>query len=139
MPNNIIKLVDATQLDIALTATADAIRAKTGDSSQISWDTTSGFADAIDDIECIESADGVSFGTIPLITFTITGTSSAMPNQGTYSAIEGMTLADWVNSEYNIAGYVIDGNYIRPSSSSTYCYGKTHIIIDGETLIFTKG
>lgn len=41
------KLIDSAQLDSALTATADAIRAKTGGSSKIAWDATKGFADAI--------------------------------------------------------------------------------------------
>lgn len=112
MSNNIIKLVDATQLDIALTATADAIREKTGDSSQISWDTTSGFADAIDDIECMESADGVSFGTV-LISFTIQHESGTY----TYYAVDGMTWEEWVaNNTYNTYGYVVSGSYIKASS-----------------------
>lgn len=41
------KLVDSTQLNNAMTATASAIRAKTGDSSSIPWDINNGFASAI--------------------------------------------------------------------------------------------
>ena len=44
------KLVDSTQLDSALTATADAIRTKTGDANSITWNLTTGFASAIADI-----------------------------------------------------------------------------------------
>lgn len=41
------KLIDSAQLDSALTATADAIRAKTGGSAKIAWDAAKGFADAV--------------------------------------------------------------------------------------------
>ena len=41
------KLVDSAQLDGALTATAGAIRAKTGGVSKIAWNETTGFSDAI--------------------------------------------------------------------------------------------
>ena len=39
-----------------------------------------------------------------LITFTIDGTQ--------HQAVNGMTWADWVNSEYNTGGYFIEQNYI---------------------------
>lgn len=41
------KLIDSAQLDGALSATANAIRAKRGDASPISWNATTGFASAI--------------------------------------------------------------------------------------------
>ena len=44
------KVIDSAQLDGALSATADAIRAKTGDAAQIAWDASSGFASAISGI-----------------------------------------------------------------------------------------
>ena len=44
------KLVDSTQLDGALTATANAIRAKGGTSASIAWDETNGFKSAIEDL-----------------------------------------------------------------------------------------
>ena len=44
------KVVDSAQLDTALTYTADRIRAKTGDTNQIAWDSTKGFGDAVDAI-----------------------------------------------------------------------------------------
>ena len=44
------KLVDSTQLDGALTATANAIRSKTGSSDTIAWDATNGFKNAIEAI-----------------------------------------------------------------------------------------
>lgn len=44
------KLVDSTQLDGAMTATANAIRGKTGGSSQIAWDASTGFANEVSGI-----------------------------------------------------------------------------------------
>jgi hypothetical protein len=41
------KVVDSTMLDMALSAMADAIRAKAGSASEIIWDKSSGFASAI--------------------------------------------------------------------------------------------
>ena len=44
------KLVDSTQLNAALTATANAIRAKTGSSVSIPWNLSTGFQTAVDEI-----------------------------------------------------------------------------------------
>lgn len=44
------KIVDSTQLDAAMTYTANRIRNKTGGTNQISWDSTKGFGDAVDAI-----------------------------------------------------------------------------------------
>lgn len=54
------KLVDSAKLDAAMTATADAIRAKTENTAKISWDETSGFASAI---EAVSSGVKVATGT----------------------------------------------------------------------------
>jgi len=45
------KVVDSAKLDGAISATADAIRSKTGKSDAIPWDDDTGFADAVRDIE----------------------------------------------------------------------------------------
>lgn len=45
------KVVDADQLDAGMTATADAIRAKTGSADAVPWDSERGFADAVEGIE----------------------------------------------------------------------------------------
>ena len=44
------KVVDSTQLDAAMTYTANRIRNKTGDTDQIAWDSAKGFGDAVDAI-----------------------------------------------------------------------------------------
>lgn len=44
------KVVDSTQLDSAMTYTANRIRNKTGGTDQITWDSAKGFGDAVDAI-----------------------------------------------------------------------------------------
>ena len=44
------KIVDSTQLDAAMSYTANRIRAKTGGTNQIAWDSAKGFGDAVDAI-----------------------------------------------------------------------------------------
>lgn len=44
------KVVDSAQLDAAMSYTANRIRAKTGDTNQIAWDSTKGFGDVVDAI-----------------------------------------------------------------------------------------
>lgn len=45
------KVVDSAKLDAAVTASANAIRAKTGENAKIPWNETSGFASAISQIK----------------------------------------------------------------------------------------
>ena len=44
------KVIDSTQLDAAMTHTANCIRNKTGGTDQITWDSAKGFGDAVDAI-----------------------------------------------------------------------------------------
>lgn len=44
------KVIDSTQLDAAMTYTANRIRNKTGGTDQIAWDSAKGFGDAVDAI-----------------------------------------------------------------------------------------
>lgn len=53
------KVVDSAQLDGALTATADAIRGKTGGTAQIAWDASNGFAAAIAAIAAGGNSSGI--------------------------------------------------------------------------------
>lgn len=70
------KVVDSTQLDAAMTYTANRIRNKTGGTDQIAWDSAKGFGDAVDAIssgggnpfEVFESLQ--SFGLSPNSTIT---------------------------------------------------------------------
>ena len=70
------KVVDSAALDTAMSYTANRIRAKTGDTNQIAWDSAKGFGDAVDAIssgggnpfEVFESLQ--SFGLSPNSTIT---------------------------------------------------------------------
>ena len=44
------KVIDSTQLNAAMSYTANCIRNKTGDTNQITWDSAKGFGDAVDAI-----------------------------------------------------------------------------------------
>lgn len=74
------KLVDSTQLDGALEATADAIRAKAGSSAAIAWDADEGFKEAI---EAIPTSGGSS---AQPLTITKNGTYTA-PTGTSYSPV----------------------------------------------------
>lgn len=50
-----------------------------------------------------------------LITFTISHIT-----ENTYQAEEGMTWEEWISSEYNIDGYIINYNRVYTASNSTY-------------------
>lgn len=52
------KVIDSTQLDSAMSYTADRIRAKTGGADQMAWDSTKGFGDAIDGIPVVSPPSG---------------------------------------------------------------------------------
>lgn len=52
------KVIDSTQLDSAMSYTADRIRAKTGGTDQMAWDSTKGFGDAIDGIPVVSPPSG---------------------------------------------------------------------------------
>nr|DAG08796.1 MAG TPA: hypothetical protein [Caudoviricetes sp.] len=68
------KVVDSTQLDAAMTYTAGRIRAKTGDTNQMTWDSAKGFGDAVD---------------------AITGGSS-VPQSDTREVYQGTRPAEWL-------------------------------------------
>jgi hypothetical protein len=66
-----------------------------------------------------------------IITFTIDGTE--------YTADKGMTWGEWVNSEYNTIGLIVDTEYnaIRPigSSSTAVRGGELYLSVDADTVI----
>ena len=51
------KVINSTQLDAAMSYTANRIRNKTGDTNQIAWDSAKGFGDAVDAISSGGGAD----------------------------------------------------------------------------------
>ena len=73
---------------------------------------------------------------IKLISFSVTGEYSGGP----YQAEEGMTFAQWIDSEYNIDGWYLSGTEIRPG----YNYYlndaiSTDVIINGMSVSSSKG
>lgn len=66
-----------------------------------------------------------------IITFTIDGTE--------YTADKGMTWREWVNSEYNTIGLIVDTEYnvIRPIgiSSTAVRGGELYLSVDADTVI----
>lgn len=64
------------------------------------------------------------------ITFTIEGDSTK------YTAIEGMTLSDWIASKYNTTGYAFFSQYEIgiPVTGEIKCFYGTDIITDGCTI-----
>lgn len=54
------KAIDSSKLDAALAATAASIRGKTGGTEQLSWGETTGFADAVDDIDISSHSKAVT-------------------------------------------------------------------------------
>lgn len=62
----------------------------------------------------------------PLITFTIAGT--------TYQAESGMTWGEWVDSDYNTAGWYIADERVYRSSGSGYVYYSVDNTVHGKLL-----
>ena len=93
------KIVDSAKLDAAMSASADAIRAKTGDAAKIPWDKTSGFASAIAAI-----ASGGSQ----------VATGSFLSNEYTYDKMpNGLVNPNW-------AYWTISGLGFKPSTVIIY-------------------
>ena len=68
----------------------------------------------------------VTLGAVPVETDAIEIIEFDIYDQWYYQAVEGMTWREWVDSEYNIGGLYIEGDYIRFIDS----YISIHI--DGE-------
>jgi hypothetical protein len=86
------KIIDSARLDAAMTATADAIRAKTGGGDKIDWKETNGFADALDAITAAEQATPtISVSSAGLITASATQEAGIVA-AGTKSATQQLTV-----------------------------------------------
>lgn len=92
------KIIDSAKLDGALSATANAIRAKNGDNAKIPWDATTGFANAI---AAIASGSRVAMG-------------SFLSNEYTYDKMpNGLVNPNW-------AYWTISGLGFKPSTVIIY-------------------
>lgn len=119
------KLVDANELDEAISATADAIREKTGDSAKIAWDRSRGFAGTI---TTIPTGAKVATGTFQKTTHAlktnpikITGLSFAPTTVIFYLDINNRTEDD-----SSLDDYVFYGEFTASTKMikclNAYCY-----------------
>ena len=109
------KVIDSTQLDAALTYTANRIRNKTGGADQIAWDSAKGFGDAVD---------------------AITGGSSAPESDprevygGTRPA-EWLRLPDYDKVEQNTMYLLVELKENYPNKGNFTFYGASATVDEG--------
>lgn len=92
------KVIDSARHDGALTATADAIRAKTGDAGKIAFDPDKGYAEAI---EAIAGGGGLNFEVVG---------GTTQPTNPTKNLV-------WVNTSTTITGWQFSTT--QPSTAET--------------------
>ena len=96
------KVIDSVQLETAMKATADAIRAKTRDSAKIEWKSSNGFAEAVSSISGLKT-DIVSFSQMnDKVTAYLSAADSV------YTNTNGSSVSVIANYE------TAEGNYDRP-------------------------
>jgi len=84
------KIIDSAKLDAAMTATADKIRAGTGNTAKIPWDESNGFADSVP--AAVEQATpSISVSSGGLITASATQ-GAGIVKSGTKSATKQLTV-----------------------------------------------
>ena len=108
------KIVDSAKLDAGMTATANAIRAKTGGSGAIPWDSDMGFKAAVETIQ--------TGGGIDTCTLTVSITDNEM------SAIDKLVLTKVVDgkivlSEDELTGMSGQETFTVPCDSFVFMYG----------------
>lgn len=95
------KLVDSAKLDAALTATADAIRAKTGSTEPIPWDAETGFKTTVESME-VGGGGGTEWESLmPATDITFTNGGEYISFDVVYPlTLEKQYKVKWDNSEY---------------------------------------
>lgn len=116
------KVVDSTKLDGALSATADAIRTKSGKSGAVLWDMDEGFSEAFDAIK--------TFGTLDeLLSDTATKIVSYCTKVATYKFY---SCASLTHIDLPVATEI--GTYAFGAMSATYNVLET-LILRSPTLV----
>lgn len=70
---------------------------------------------------------------VTMISFTVSGRSGYATYQG--QAEDGMTWADWVESEYNTGNFSNEYFYIRRTSSSAYYVPSAYVTINSNVVL----
>ena len=122
-------VIDKTQFEAGLTATANAIRKKTGDSALIEWTTDKGFADAVDAIKNsdISTLQGIIFydcygEAIDTYSVDQIDTLTALPD---LPEVDGLICEGWNYSLNEIKAHGRD-----------LCVGANYTTNDGKTRIY---
>ena len=109
------KIVDAERLNGAMTASADAIRAKTGGTAEIPWDMDTGFAGAIGTIPT-GGADPV----IQPLSVTANGTYTAPEGVDGYSPVTVNVPADGSSEGGGGSGGITPSGTLEITENGTY-------------------
>ena len=120
------KVIDSTQLDAAMSYTANRIRNKTGDTNQIAWDSAKGFGDAVDAIsgggssevdENLKYATKVSFANATLPdTFEVT----PPPNQTDFSYMFDSTSVKHITLHSAAKPTLLNRTFFRTNGGGLY-------------------
>ena len=150
------KLVDSSQLDGALEHTADAIRAKTGDSGSLEWDMDYGFSVAVGDIISLVDMPDVTFANTATSGKTYTDISSSAPvlvagdylyiNEG-YIGDKKISLAKLVpdgsdvkgHNEYILSGHSAYDNDGTLVAGSILTLASKDLVVNGKTVTVPLG
>ena len=127
------KVIDSAQLNTAMSYTADRIRAKTGGTDQMAWDSTKGFGDAVDAIssggnpfEAFESLQ--SFGLSN--SSTITEFVANIPNVTTLRNSFAVTRTNPLTRiELTVSDKLTDVSFMLGNSAA---HGLTEIVFKGD-------
>ncbi len=124
------KIIDSAKLDAAMTATANAIRGKTGATAKIAWNESSGFSSAISAIE--SGGSKVATGTVRINNPTSTSYASVTVSGLGFKPTQiimylSTSTINSVSEEESQGGYFYElPLYITYDSS-----GKTYLISTG--------
>ena len=128
------KVIDSAQLDAAMSYTADRIRAKTGGTDQMAWDSTKGFGDAVD---AISSGGGNPFEVFESLqsfglsnSSTITEFIANIPNVTTLRNSFAVSFANPLKRiELTVSNKLTDVSFMLSNMAS---YGLNEIVFKGD-------
>ena len=128
------KVIDSAQLDAAMSYTADRIRAKTGGTDQMAWDSTKGFGDAVD---AISSGGGNPFEVFESLqsfglsnSSTITEFIANIPNVTTLRNSFAVSFANPLKRiELTVSNKLTDVSFMLSNMAS---YGLNDIVFKGD-------